>query len=545
MTINMEQILAMDICKSMYSLAGNKGLDRFVNSITIMDTINVSRWIKGGEIIICDYSIIKNDSSLFIHIINKVYEKGAASIFIKFNNSDGSLPKEVILEADRLKFPIILIPNNLSFAEIINPILNKILTKNNALLKLSYNIHNKFTKIVSDGGDISSILKTLNKITGYNFVYYDMVFNQKYIFDNKNNISSNPLEIYEENFDNMFKCFMCHELKDNNKFIGYLFCLDNPSDCSNLESKENISYLKVSMEHAATVIKLFIQKKRSNREIESRYRNEFVQDLITQNIKYPEEIYRRSEVYGWTMNNKRTAFIVNINDYKKEYKKISNTNKHVYYNLENVRDNIFKSIKDIIENSLCGTVFASFSDHIVFLVEYNKKISLEENYAKLQTIAENIKKNISDNFSFQVNIGIGTYRNPILNIHKSYEEAKKTIKIMEITNTLSTITFYKDLGIYELLAEISSSQNVIDFSKKTLDPLLKYDIANNYCLMETLYNIAECDWNLKKTSETMFLHYNTIKYRYKKIQEILGEDFKNPNTKLKFLISIKLNQIIS
>ena len=47
-------------------------------------------------------------------------------------------------------------------------------------------------------------------------------------------------------------------------------------------------------------------------------------------------------------------------------------------------------------------------------------------------------------------------------------------------------------------------------------------------------------WNLKMASDTMYLHYNTIKYRYKKIEEISGLDLDRTEEKLSMELAVKI-----
>lgn len=59
-------------------------------------------------------------------------------------------------------------------------------------------------------------------------------------------------------------------------------------------------------------------------------------------------------------------------------------------------------------------------------------------------------------------------------------------------------------------------------------------------LLDTLLQIESNDWNLKITAEKMFVHYNTIKYRYKNIEELLNMDLSKQHNKFKLTMAIVL-----
>ncbi|MFR8495295.1 MAG: helix-turn-helix domain-containing protein, partial [Parvimonas micra] len=77
--------------------------------------------------------------------------------------------------------------------------------------------------------------------------------------------------------------------------------------------------------------------------------------------------------------------------------------------------------------------------------------------------------------------------------------------------------------------------------------ILKYDKEKDTTYFETLNRLIENNWSLKQTSKKQFLHYNTIKYRFEKISEIINKDLNDNNTR--FLLELgyrylKLNKNI-
>ena len=62
--------------------------------------------------------------------------------------------------------------------------------------------------------------------------------------------------------------------------------------------------------------------------------------------------------------------------------------------------------------------------------------------------------------------------------------------------------------------------------------------------IKTLSMYFECGGNLKKVSEKMYIHYNTILYRINKIQQITNMDLSNSNDRLNLEVSLKIMNII-
>ncbi|MBN2795817.1 MAG: PucR family transcriptional regulator [Clostridia bacterium] len=79
---------------------------------------------------------------------------------------------------------------------------------------------------------------------------------------------------------------------------------------------------------------------------------------------------------------------------------------------------------------------------------------------------------------------------------------------------------YKAIGIYKILLPYQRDFWLNHFIKTTLDPIYLYDQGK---LMETARVYIETGGDIKRTSEILFQHINTIRYRINKIQALMDE----------------------
>lgn len=135
-----------------------------------------------------------------------------------------------------------------------------------------------------------------------------------------------------------------------------------------------------------------------------------------------------------------------------------------------------------------------------------------------------------------------TYRNTfIFYLGKMYNKDLFLSRISILDEVLEFILKYNnskflnlnDLMIYKI---ISLTNN-----KNLFDNLIDYENIRNIDenLLHTGLNFIENDLNISKTSNTLFLHRNTLIYRLEKIKESLNLDLKNFKDALVFYISIK------
>ena len=169
----------------------------------------------------------------------------------------------------------------------------------------------------------------------------------------------------------------------------------------------------------------------------------------------------------------------------------------------------------------------------------------EEDYCVLKTLLNKIRSRIQKETQFTATISIGCYQSDIMDIWKSYRQAQKCIKISRRIFERNHLISFRELGIYLFLDSLQQTEDSRALSQQKLADLISYDEEHNSQLMETLVEIVNHNWNLKLTSECMFLHYNTIKKRFFKIQELLQTDLNNTSEKLIIELIIRLRDIDS
>jgi len=196
-----------------------------------------------------------------------------------------------------------------------------------------------------------------------------------------------------------------------------------------------------------------------------------------------------------------------------------------------------------LEKYFNQVVYTMFNDKLVLLIKLSNKYKADY-FCQLRRICEEIRINILNMNSFTVTIGIGNYESSVMNAYKSYGCAQKAVDLGRITYKGNKVVFYDELGIQKLLSLIYKSNEAKEFYLSYLQKLIDYDNKNSMNLLETLRYIVRNNWNLKAASKEMYVHYNTIKYRFGIIKNIMDADFKDFEQKLNIDISLKLMEMV-
>lgn len=85
----------------------------------------------------------------------------------------------------------------------------------------------------------------------------------------------------------------------------------------------------------------------------------------------------------------------------------------------------------------------------------------------------------------------------------------------------NNFAYYSELGISKLLIAAEGNPELEKFYQETILPIKKYDEKNGTELLSTIFMLAKHDMDFRQTSDALFLHENTVRYRVNKAKELM------------------------
>lgn len=181
----------------------------------------------------------------------------------------------------------------------------------------------------------------------------------------------------------------------------------------------------------------------------------------------------------------------------------------------------------------------------IFPVSY-KKDTLEVDPEWVNQIIQNSYKFrdiVSRIFEQDISIAFGqTY---ILNeLHKSFNEARIAMALARLMGKKKFVQQFAEMGVFTCI--FSADVNLLrSYTINTLGKLLDYDQANNTQLLDTLRHLLDNNINWKCTADHLCIHVNTLDYRVKKVEELLGVDFSTMETRVNLYVAIKVWDVLN
>lgn len=539
-TVTVAELLITPTLKNLKLISGFYGVHREISTVTVIDTPDGFQWLTGNEVVITTTYALEKTEEAFCNFITSIIVKGASALIVKTDRYLKVIPENAKKLCDEKNFPLIYCPESYAFADIINPTLSSIISKQEAQLRKANNIHKSFLELAINDCRIQEILQTLSTLIKVPTAYVDTVFNKVYFSDtsNENTILLNTMS-YKQILTYFKEHYKYIEVANKKQFFGFIIILDSNISEPTTDLEPNPEFdshvYHTALEYASIVIILRMQILVSNHMIEEKYRSSFVGDLVLNNVKTLTEIETRAHLYGWDFSAGGFIVIIDINNFKKYYlKELSSKEGR---QLQNYVNYIFDTSIQYMHATFPSAHYYSQSDYISFLIGEKLSSVVQE---KLKNVFHQIQYALEVTVPFTVSMGVGTYIENIIDIHHSYEQARQVIQAVYQTHQFNRITFYNQIGLYKLLFSVAYNKEAIEFCDKYVQPLREYDIQHHANLIETIQAIVNCGWNLKAASDALYLHYNSVKYRFQKICEILDMDLRNPEKHTEVELALKL-----
>jgi GAF domain-containing protein/sugar diacid utilization regulator len=126
----------------------------------------------------------------------------------------------------------------------------------------------------------------------------------------------------------------------------------------------------------------------------------------------------------------------------------------------------------------------------------------------------------------------------------AFRLARQSIELMLKLGRGGAVVATSDLGPYGLLLRASSRDDLEAFASRTLRPLLEHDRGHGSDLLGTLRVYLEEDRVQRRTAARCFVHVNTIVYRVRRIEELLGADLDDPSIVFDVTLALRVMDLV-
>ncbi|WP_245832955.1 PucR family transcriptional regulator [Oceanobacillus timonensis] len=524
--LTMNDILQRDIFKNAKVIAGSQGLTKPVKWTHILETNKFDSLINGDELILTTGAGLKLDSSTELNHMNNLIKRNVAGICVEIGTHVNHISNEVIQLADDHQFPIIIFDQFVKFVDITQDLHSLIINRHHQMLHQLNELSTKFNELSLLPNGILKILQEmyiyLKKdalyITEEARSYYyppetkhiEQKIRAHFPYLNEYNKKQRLIPLDEGNF-------VLVPVKGLGQILGYL--------CLKIQDNSLDNFLFSVMDRAALAIAQIVLR---NKTIEERKQN--IENNIVRNLLHGKD-YDSDELQTFlpfsASNFRYRLFLIQMDQ--------ANSEEDDWNELKLQRSAMFRSL--FKQHGFYPAVSVGKND-IAIVASFKIKDNADQDIDRFSSILDMIKntyaKNIFD--SSKCIFGISKVNKDISALATSYQEAKKVLFLQRIN--ITSAVFYENIGVYRLLLD-QQNEHLKSYIYDCLEPIIKYDKDTNSELFRTLEVYLNSCGSKKEAADQLFIVRQTLYHRLKKIEELLGSDFMEPNNRLALELAIK------
>ena len=269
--------------------------------------------------------------------------------------------------------------------------------------------------------------------------------------------------------------------------------------------------------------------------IEENSLTHFLSNILFGDGEIEGDAIQKAAYFGYNLAGDCCICVIDIDGFER-YLKLKKLEDEI--SISKIKITFRKIVQDILEKHALKVPIIDKDDAVIFFIR------TEENCMKrldkaLREIQEIIKKRMD---GLSVSVGIGNSYKDLKMMKQSLNEAELSIDSAKCQGLDDTITKYKDIGIYGLLFSINNRNVLENYFTETLGAINGENKDNN--LIEILETYLNENCNITVTAEKLFLHRNTLKYKIKKIEELLNCNLHNFDDCIKVKIALYVNKVL-
>ena len=482
MSVFISDLLSANILDTYKIVSGKGSLNREVESISLLETPDFEKYVKDRALILTTLYPIKSNLPLFKKLIQVLVDHNVAALIVKLKRYIEEIPDDIIRLTETMGLPVITIDYDVNLSEISTRILNELTTNNLKTISLS-SFYLDLVKTLDENPKLETILGFQSRLENMDYWIYSKT-QEKVVFTNKKiNAIAKDIVTHTPTFQRINDQFVySDEVKLSNQLLYQVVFF------SKEDNRSKIYYY-------AEIVKLmlvFIYQKRQEISLQQ---SQFLIELVTSlnpSFSNNQTFKEKSEIYGWNVEFPLHMILFQI----------QSTLQINAFQPSDIRDELltlFQLRKDEIR-------FVNLNQRLLFIFNGEKVKNLE---IKLRSQILQWEKRFK---VVEIKAAYTTEIKDVMAIASDYSTLSRGLNFISQRHVRENVFSHQSVKMFSILGKVSETE-IKEYVQLVLDPLLKYEEKHGGNLLETLYMLISQQFNLKKTAETLFVHYNTLRHR--------------------------------
>jgi purine catabolism regulator len=531
--LSVGEVLGVSTLADAQLIGGASGVDRrIVQRLNVMEVPDILAWVKPHELLLTTGYPLRNTPQSLDRLVADLDERGLAALAIKLGRYLDDLPEEMIEQANRLGFPVILLPNDVGFDDILNQVLTDILNRQAAILARTEEVHRALVQIVLGGGGLQEVADEVAELLEAAVLAVDA--------DGRPLAAAGPEEEIAACLDESGRVTSrpgygvtgTHAVVpvvaggfDHGRIIAF--------STNGALRETDIGIL----ERVATVAALVITKQQAVAAVESKYRADFLRDVLTGRAGDGDRVVAHCVSFGWDFDRPIAVVVAELDPEARRGDARNNNHDDGRATRGGddrmVHDRLAAAWATAVRRRDPGAAVAAFSHEVVAVVGVPSD-------GDLSALVKDASSAFADHSGVRGMFSTGVSRTVTTpaELPEAYDQAVKAVRVGRQLHGLGAVAHFDQLGVYRLLSLVPDTQELRAFVRETLGELAGDGDPEAVDLRRTLQVLLETNLNVAETARRLHFHYNTLRYRIGKLERLLGPFTEDAHLRLNLTLAL-------
>lgn len=544
MGLTVRDALQLDILRDARAVAGKGGLARDIRWVHIWP--EVLPWFHGGELLLTTGYSWPGEPKEQRRIVRELGEAKLAAILFATGRFFPRIPKAILDAAERVRLPVLEAPSDIAFAEVTEVINREIIRRQYEVIERSEEIHRHLTRVALEAEGLAEICQALAGLIRKPVAIVDTGFRplalthgpwegtglpadpEWFSLDRVERSgrrdllaeierSRGPLRVPGRDDPAARDRIVC-PVRLAGQPVGYLWVLEGGDPLTDLDLR--------AAEHGAVVAALHILRQQAVATVEARVQNSFVQALIQGELDRITGLEERARLLGFDPEGSYVVGLLALVDGGRKRALAGPDEFHL-------RERLDRALRLSLRESGFPALLGYLMNQVVFLLPAGA-----DQRALRGTVTTLWERVRALEAAIPCAMAMGGVYPRATGIASSYKEADSVL----IASEGEGVFWYQDLLLVRLLRSVGDAQVLRDLLDKTLAQLGR--ARQGQALCETIRTLVHHAFNQRAAARAMKAHWNTMRHRIARIEEILGRPLSDPQLRLDLQLALEIERIL-
>lgn len=548
--VTLREILRIPCLSGTTILAGAAGLDRIVSRINVMEVPDVVDWVKPHELLVTTgYPLSSSARSsrqqhvALLDLVRDLDGRQVAALGIKIGRYLQEVPADVLALADRLGFPLLGLPPQVAFDDLLQQAHHRLYDVQAAVLERIDSLHEALARLVLEGGDLGEIAGEVARVLSVGVLITSTdgrIQAEATTPEMRSQLEAAELfapegrfrveRVSSEGVPIGSGQILLRPVVAGGIVLAQLACF-SPTD---IISADDVH----ALERAATVAALLIARQQAVSAVESKYQGDFLRDVLSGRAGDHEYVLEHAAGLEWDFRLPALVVSAEIDRPAQSEGPVAGVVKREW------QRRFFAAWRQALHSYDRTVPTADFSAEVVTLLPVPDSFTesdAEAHDAVRATLKSVITTVTGDKGGGRRPFTVGVSRVVLSldDLPAAYTQCRRAVEVGRRVNGGGSTTHFNDLGIHRLLGLLPDPSELTAFARDVLGDLVD-DSAQSIELRTTLRVLLDCNLNVAEASRIQFFHYNTMRYRINKLERKLGPFTTDPNLRLSIAVALEV-----